>query len=181
MEQEKKIILCDADDVIENLIDCWVSAINQKFGTTVKTSDITDWDVSLFFPTLTKAQVYEPIIGKDIWSNLERIPGCFEVLKEINEKHILRIVTATHYNTCDKKVERILELYPFLHWNQFIITSHKQLVQGDYLIDDGVHNVVGGKYQGILFSRPHNQSFDAQAAGVIRVSEWSEIHPIIFQ
>lgn len=179
MDREKKIILCDADDVIENLIDCWVSAINQRYRTTVKPSEVTDWDVSLFFPTLTKEQVFAPIKEKDIWSNLERIPDCFEVLKEINDKHILRIVTATHYNTCDKKIERILELYPFLNWKQFIITSHKQLVHGDYLIDDGVHNVTGGDYQGILFSRPHNQSFDAQAAGVIRVSEWKEIRSII--
>lgn len=49
MNQEKKIILCDADDTIENLIDCWVSAINQEHGTNVSPSDVTDWDVSLFF------------------------------------------------------------------------------------------------------------------------------------
>ncbi len=180
MKQEKKIILCDADDVIENLLDCWISEINQKYGTSVKSSDITDWNISLFFPTLTKAQIYAPVMEKDIWSNLERIPGCFEVLKEINDKHTLRIVTAAHYNTCDKKIERILELYPFLDWDQFIITAHKQLIHGDYLVDDGAHNVVGGDCQGILFSRPHNKAFDAQAAGVIRVSEWSEIRSIIF-
>ena len=85
MDREKKIILCDADDVIENLIDCWISAINQRYGTTVKPSEVTDWDVSLFFLTLTKEQVFAPIKEKDIWSNLERIPDCFEVLKEIND------------------------------------------------------------------------------------------------
>lgn len=179
MNHGKKIVLCDADDVIENLIDCWVSEINQKYGTHVKSSEITDWDVSIFFPTLTKSEVFSPVLEKEIWKHLERIPDCFDVLKEINDNHILRIVTATHYNTCDKKVERILELYPFLHWNQFIITSHKQLIHGDYLIDDGVHNVVGGDYQGILFSRPHNLYFDAKSAGVIRVSNWEEIHSII--
>lgn len=79
MNQEKKIILCDADDTIENLIDCWVSAINQEHGTNVSPSDVTDWDVSLFFPTLTKAQVYAPIMGKKIWNNLERIPEWSEI------------------------------------------------------------------------------------------------------
>lgn len=181
MEQEKKIILCDADDTIENLLDCWISALNAKYGTSVTPQEVTDWDVSLFFPTLTRDQVYSPITEKDIWKNLDRIPNCYDVLKEINEKHTLRIVTATHYNTCDKKIERILELFPFLHWNQFIITAHKQLVHGDYLIDDGVHNVVGGDYQGILFSRPHNSSFDAEENGVIRVSDWNEIRSIIFK
>ena len=181
MNQEKKIVLCDADDVIENFLDCWITALNKKYNTAVSPSEVTEWDVSLFFPTLTKDEVFAPMQEKGFWNNLERIPGCFEILKEINDKHILRIVTATHYSTCSVKIKRILELYPFLRWNQFIITSHKQLVHGDYLIDDGVHNIVGGDYQGILFSRPHNQLFDATAAGVIRVSEWEEIRSIILE
>lgn len=40
-------------------------------------------------------------------------------------------------------------------------------------------NVTGGDYQDILFSRQHNQLFDAQATGIICVSEWKEIRFII--
>lgn len=175
----KKIILCDVDDVIVDLLSCWVNAINQKYGTNVNPTQITNWNISLFFPALTRKEIFAPFQEGKIWSNLERISGCSEMLEEINEKHNLQIVTATHYKNCDAKIERILELYPFLKWEQFTITQRKQLIHGDYLIDDGVHNVVGGDYQGILFSRPHNQSFNVHAAGIIRVSNWSEIRSII--
>jgi 5'(3')-deoxyribonucleotidase len=176
---DRKIILCDADDTIENLLDCWVEYLNSKFGTTVKPTDVTDWNVSLFFPSIPKEEVYAPIYQKDFWNNLSAIDGCYDVLKEINDKHDLFIVTATNYQTCDTKIERILQLFPFLKWSQFIIASKKQLVHGDILIDDGVHNFQGGSYSGLLFDRPHNHNFDNQAAGLTRVYSWHEIGQIL--
>lgn len=89
------------------------------------------------------------------------------------------IITATNYQTCDTKIERILEMYPFLKWSQFIITERKQLVYGDWLIDDGVHNFDGGVYKGILMSQPHNKNFNAEENGLIRVYGWDEIGKIL--
>lgn len=178
--KSKRIILCDADDTIENLCETWVAHLNKEYGTKVDSNEIVDWNVSLFFPTLTKAQVYDPIYDKNFWRKIDPLDGCYDVLKQINDQDELYIVTATNYQTCDTKVERILEMYPFLKWSQFIITERKQLVRGDYLIDDGVHNFEGGTYKGILMSRPHNQLFDADAAGLIRVHEWDEIGTILF-
>lgn len=177
--RDKRIILCDADDTIENLCQTWVAHLNKKYGTTVHSNDVVDWNVSLFFPELTKEQVYAPIFEKAFWHEIDPIDGCYDILHQINRQDELYIVTATNYQTCDTKVERILEMYPFLRWSQFIITERKQLIQGDYLIDDGVHNFAGGKYSGILFDRPHNRSFDHKSAGLIRVHDWNEIGTIL--
>ena len=133
----------------------------------------------MFFPELTNEQVFAPIYEKEFWTELSAIPDCFDILKELNEKYDLHIATATNYQTCDTKIERILQLYPFLRWNQFIIASNKQLLRGKYLIDDGVHNFTGGEYQGILYTQPHNASYDAEAAGLIRVHNWQEIGKIL--
>ena len=177
---DKKIVLCDADDTIENLCETWVNYLNCRYGTKVAADDVVDWDVSKFFPELTKDQVYAPIYDKEFWKLILPIKGCYKVLSEINKKHDLYIVTATNYQTCDTKVERIIvDLFPFLQWSQFIIASKKQLVYGDYLIDDGVHNFDGGHYKGILFDRPHNRLFDAKAAGLTRVHTWDEIGNIL--
>lgn len=176
---DKKIVLCDADDTIENLCETWVDCLNCRYGTTVATDDVTDWDISKFFPNLTKNQVYDPIYNKEFWKQISSIDGCSKVLNEINMKYDLYIVTATNYQTCDTKIERILSLFPFLNWSQFIIAAKKQLVYGDYLIDDGVHNFNGGCYKGILFDRPHNRLFDHVAAGLTRVYTWDEIGNIL--
>ena len=176
-----KIILCDADDTIENLCETWVDYLNREHGTNVAVEDIVDWDISKFFPQLSRQQVFAPIFNKELWRKINPIAGCYNVLKQINEQNELYIVTATNYQTCDTKVERILKLYPFLKWPQFIITERKQLIRGDYLIDDGVHNFDGGCYSGILFDRPHNRSFNNELAGIIRVHTWDEIGNVLLK
>ncbi|MBO5639771.1 MAG: hypothetical protein J5916_07690 [Oscillospiraceae bacterium] len=60
-----------------------------------------------------------------------------------------------------------------------IITSRKQLIRGDVLIDDGIHNLEGGAYIKILMTAPHNRNYDAEANGMIRAHHWAEIEEII--
>ena len=169
-------ILFDADDTVENLLNCWIGMLNEKYGTKVSVEDVTDWNVGLFFPTLTREQVYSVLHDDELWKRLEPIPGSVEVLQKLyDEGHQLYMVTATNYHTCKTKVERLLELFPFLDWDHIIITSNKQMVKGDILIDDGPHNLVDGEYFKILFDRPHNRSFDAAAHQMLRATTWEEI------
>lgn len=57
-----------------------------------------------------------------------------------------------------------------------IVTKNKQLVNGDILIDDGVHNLEGGRYKKILMSAPHNKGYDAELHGMTRVKSWEEAY-----
>ena len=56
-----------------------------------------------------------------------------------------------------------------------VLTADKRLVRGDVLIDDGVQNLVGGDYEKLLYTQPHNRAFDAAAAGMTRVNDWRGI------
>ena len=77
-------------------------------------------------------------------------------------------------------MERVLfKYFPFLTWNDVIITSHKQLVNGDVLIDDGIHNLEGGNYFKILMTAHHNKKYDAEANGMLRVGTWAEVYSAI--
>ena len=35
MISRKPVILFDADDVLENLLECWVKLLNRRYGTSV--------------------------------------------------------------------------------------------------------------------------------------------------
>lgn len=63
-------ILVDMDDTIESLASAWVDYLNARHGTTTKLTDITGWDISKAFPTLTNEQVYAPLF-EDGTHNLE--------------------------------------------------------------------------------------------------------------
>lgn len=176
----KRTILFDADDTVENLCDCWIAMLNERYGTSVTLEDVRDWDITLAFPTLTKEQVFGVLHDDELWRRITPIPGSVEVLQKLHQEgHQLYMVTASGYRTCKTKAERLLELFPFLDWEHIIITSHKQMVRGDILIDDGPHNLVGGEYFKILFDRPHNRNYDDAANGMLRLHTWEEIDTVI--
>ena len=174
-------ILVDMDDTIESLASAWVDYLNARHGTTTKLTDITGWDISKAFPTLTNEQVYAPLFEDDFWDCVKPIDGASESLQKlIADGHKVLIVTTSNYQTLAAKMEQVLfHYFPFLTWNDVIITAHKQLIKGDVLIDDGIHNLEGGDYFKILMTAPHNRYYDADKNRMYRVTSWSETYSVI--
>lgn len=172
------IVLVDMDDTIENLLQAWVNYLNEHHGTAVKKDDVTEWDVSSFFPSIPKEQVYEPLCDDDFWKTVRPFENAAEYLQKLRDDgHEVFIVTASDYRAICSKMENVLfKYFSMFTWNDVITTAHKQLVRGDVLIDDGVHNLVGGSYKKLLMDAPHNRRFDAEANGMTRVMDWSEAY-----
>ena len=175
------IILVDMDDTIEQLLKAWLRGVNARYGRDVRYEDVEDWDVSAAYPGLTWEQVYAIPMAPGFWRTVDPIPGAAEALQRLMAAgHQVYIVTATECDSVPEKMNDLLFRYfPFLSWRQVIITSNKQLIRGDVLIDDGVHNLEGGDYVKILMTAPHNRGYDAEANGMIRVNNWSEIEALI--
>ncbi len=175
-------ILFDADDVAENLLNCWVNLLNERYGTSVDFENVKDWDITLAFPALTQQQIFGVLLEDDLWRRLEPIPGSQRVLQKWHSQgHQLYMVTASDYRTCKIKTERILQMFPFLDWDHIIFAANKQMIRGDILIDDGVHNLVNGDYVKILFNRPHNKNLDVQQYGIHRAETWDDIDALVQQ
>lgn len=174
-------ILVDMDDTVENLAEAWVAYLNTQHQTSTSLSDVTDWDISKAFPTLTREQVYAPLFEDAFWSCVKPIKGASEALQKlIADGHTVLIVTTSNYQTLAAKMEQVLFRYfPFLTWDDVIIAAHKQLIKGDVLIDDGTHNLEGGSYFKILMTAPHNRYYDAGKNGMYRVTSWSEAYAAI--
>ena len=170
-------ILVDMDDTIEQLLKAWVDRANEKFGRAVTLDEITDWNVAAPYPGISREDIYGVTYEKGFWESIEPMPGAAEALKHfMDEGHEVYIVTATEPEHVEEKMKGLLFRYfPFISWNQVIITSRKQMIRGDVLIDDGVHNLEGGSYKKILVTAPYNWDYDAEANGMIRVNSWDEI------
>lgn len=175
------IILIDMDDTIEQLLRAWLKGVNDRYGYSARYADITSWDVSAPYPGLTKEQVYAIPDEPGFWGTVEPIEGAAEAIRRfMDEGHEVYIVTATPYISVVEKMEDLLfRWFPFITWDQVIIAKRKQLIRGDVLIDDGIHNLEGGDYIKILMTAPHNRSYDAEGNGMIRVNSWKEIEKVI--
>lgn len=173
-------ILVDVDNVLEDLHTPWVVAVNKKYGTDVKPEDITSWNIERFFDGLSRNQVFSPLHTAELWESLEPLKGSQKYLKMlIKDGHKVFLLTSAHPDTIPLKFKFLQKHFPFIPFRDVIISSHKQMVIGDVLIDDAPHNLKNGCYQGILVDSPHNKSFDESAYGFYRAKNWAEIYEIV--
>ena len=177
-DMQSLTILVDMDDTITDLLGAWVEMLNRRYGTQVSPEDIPSWDIAKSFPSLTREQVFAPLLCDSLWRYVRPKEGAAETLRQlIADGHKVFIVTTSAYETLRTKMDVVLFRYfPFLSWENVIITANKQMIKGDVLIDDGVHNHIGGDYEKLLMDAPHNRGIDAEGNGMVRVKNWAEIY-----
>lgn len=179
----KVIVLIDMDDTIENLVDAWCKWLNHKHGTNVYEADIIEWDICTFFPELTKEEVFEPTLIEDFWKTVQPKKDAPEYISQLIEEGFeIYICTASDYRVTKAKYEYIIKRYfPFIDWEHVIIAHNKQMIRGDILIDDGIHNLIGGAYEKLLMTHPHNKHYDAKAHGMTRIDSWEEAYNAVHE
>ncbi len=175
------IILVDMDDTIENLTEAWINYANKRFHTAVNAADVTTWDPSEAFPSVSHEEMYALLLEDELYETVKPFEGAAHYLQKlISDGHEVFIVTNSPYQVMKPKMEKVLfRHFPFIDWKHVIITGSKPLIRGDVLIDDGVHNLLGGDYAKLLFTVPHNRSFDAEGNGMVRVDSWKMIYNIL--
>lgn len=177
-------ILVDMDDVLENLVDTWVSVLNSRHDLHVKQDDIVEWDMSKAFPTLTKEEIFAPFNMEGFWKLMKPVNGSQTYIKMLqDEGHEIYVVTSTHYNFIAMKMKHIIEKwFPSIPYNHVIIAYKKQMIKGDVLVDDYIQNLIGGEYKKLLFDASHNRSFSDEALtdyDITRVVGWDEAYKAI--
>lgn len=180
-DYKKLTILIDMDDTIENLVEVWVKILNYKYGTNVRYIDVNDWDIKKCFPKLTEAQISEPLSMEGLWKMVQPFPGASKYIKRlIDDGHKVYIVTASSPETIKMKLDLVLfKYFPYLTYKDVIVTSNKQMIRGDVMVDDAPHNLINGSYLRILKDSPPNFGYDAESNCMIRASDWEDIYKII--
>lgn len=180
---KKLTILVDIDDTIEDLLGAWCDWLNKKYGTSFNKNDITEWDLSIKFAPLTREQIFSPLRLGEFWKTVQQKPNALHILCNlISDGHDVYFVTATDYTTIYPKYEYMIKrLFPFITWDNIIIANNKQMIHGDIIIDDGLHNLLGDNDNKVklLMDAPHNRGFDESVFGIQRVRSWMEIYEVI--
>lgn len=176
-------LLIDMDDTIENLLSAWIKWLNDKHGTSVKPEDILSWDLKPFFPSLSNNAINEPLYIDKFWETVQPREDAIKYLPRIYEMGFKPyICTSSIYHTIRKKFDCILGNYfPYIPWENIITITKKQLINADILIDDGIHNLIGGSYKKILITAHHNKSFDTRGTDIVRVNDWQEAYDKIIE
>lgn len=168
-------IIIDMDEVIADPMGEMIRWYEESYGQVVDTSKMRDSWVR-GFPDEHQLLVRERLMSPGFFRHLPVMENSVEVLKEINDKYELYIVSAAMEfpHSLKDKLDWLLENFPFLTWKQLVLCGDKKLISGDYMIDDHVRNLEhfpGKKY---LFSSAHN----AHISGYDRINNWKEAQEI---
>lgn len=172
----RKTIAVDMDEVIADLLGHWIEAINEYEGESLKREEILDWDMTKYVSCGKKVYTH---LTYDLFRNLPVIKDSQRVVKELMKEYEVYIVsTATnHPESMLAKLEWLKEHFPFISSDNVVLCGNKRIINTDFMIDDGMHNLESFKGTGILFDAPHNRL----ETEFMRVKSWNDIEEYLLR
>lgn len=162
----------DLDCTLNNLIDEWISRYNADYNDNLAMP--TKWDFSDKVKPECGKKIYEYLHEPGFFYNLNIQKDATEVLKWLYDNYDVYIVTAYTSDVCHDKTEWVKKYLPFFDVEKILFCNKKGLLNIDYLIDDGPHNIKDFKQVGIIYDYPYNQDLDPLKYPN-RVHNWAEI------
>lgn len=177
MINKKPVLLIDQDDVLAEYIKAVTVAFNKKYSTKFTIEDCNSWDLESVFGK----EIYEVMHQPQLFRTLEPVPGALEVFERLYKSDLFEIfiVTAANPTAVEPKYTWLQEHLPFFPLTRVMVCSVKYMVKGDFLLDDGMHNIKAFSEHGgtsIVFNRPHNILDEGQYD---RVNSWVEFEKLI--
>lgn len=178
---QREILIVDQDDVIS--ANGFVYMINRFLGTNYTYADFKDYYMQDILPN--KDDFFEWFVTQNMYDYCELLPGCFEVMKELNQQYDLYIGTSYIFPEIAKqsghipgqKFEFLQRNLPFISPYQYIFLSNKGLLHADVKIDDRMDNLDGADTK-LLFSAYHNLDYSdeyLQSMGIERMNGWFDV------
>ena len=172
-------VLIDIDDTMIDLLPPWVEMLNREYGLNVDPEDVCSWNMLDTFDTLTTDQVMAPLGTDELWLAVKPKLGAIHYVKQmIYEGMKIVAVTAASVQEITPKMKYVIERYfPFLAFDDVVITAQKDLIRGSVMIDDRPENLLSTNcYCRILMDAPHNRTFNNAKYGITRVRNWQEVY-----
>lgn len=166
-------LIVDMDEVIADPMGDMIDWYTREYQLPVNYEKMVGTSWIKGFPEQHQELCWQRLLAPGFFRHLPVIEDSQEVLKEINQRYELFIVSAAieFPNSLKDKLEWLNEHFPFLTWKQFVFCGDKKLVHGDYIIDDHVRNLVHFPGQKYLFTSAHNLN----VTDYHRLNNWKEV------
>lgn len=156
--KNKITVALDLDGVIWDLVRPWITEYNNRFGDNLSYDDVTSYDLTRHMKKCTKEDYCHILSEILFWQKVEPFSGNSEWLRKLNKRFNLVIATKTDYRLFEMKVNRVLELFPFIKHSQIINIHDKSLLNVDWLVDDCLDNLKRGDFNAVVYDAPYNKS-----------------------
>lgn len=170
-------IAIDMDEVMADSLSRHLQLYNDEFGTSLCKDDLQGRPLHLSVPGEHRRRVDEIALTDGFFWDLEIMPGCQGVIRDLLKHYDVFIVTAAMEfpNSFLPKHAWLREHFPFLDIRNVVYCGDKSIVDADIMIDDRIRNLEKFPGMRILFSAPHN----LKETRFIRVNNWEEVRALL--
>lgn len=177
----KRKLMIDMDDVI--CTNGFIHMINEFLGTSYVFEDFSGFYMQDILPD--KENFFEWFLLHNMYDYCELMPGCYEVLSELNQEYEVfiatdyifpEIVTKCGY-IVKQKFDFLQKNLPFIDPRQYIFLANKGVLNMDIVLDDKLKNLDCGDIK-LLFSAYHNMDYSLeylQSISVERINSWFDV------
>lgn len=181
-------IVLDQDQVICDWVQRIIEWYNQDKGTCFTKDDIKSWNMTMNLGPHSEDFLRSAMRYPELYRDLDPIEGAmYGVKKLLNDGHDVLIATAVP--KCagiayHGKLEWLRRNMPYFPLKNFIAIHRKDLLEGDLLLDDGLHNIVPWNDRGrtaVVFDAPWNREEPKynDPSKVYRIKHWNEFLKLV--
>ena len=167
-------VLVDMDEVIADVTLAMTDWYKKKYGGDIDYAKMLEGgSLVKGFPETNQATVRQQLYEPGFFRYLPVMEDSVEVLKKINEKYELYIVSAaTEFpNSLTDKYHWLEDHFPFIGWKQMVFCGDKKMIKADYLIDDHAKHLQYFSGKPYIFTAPHNLNEHRFE----RLNNWKEV------
>lgn len=166
-------LILDLDDVTCKSVEVVLDLYNEEFGTSLTLEDMKEWNLAKF--ATSDIYKYYSLEGLHFFRNLPLETGAKEVLTKLHEEGVEIVVASAvkpdNVDGREDKIAWVKENLPMV--NEVYITVDKSSIEGDIILDDGVHNLEASSCKHkLVYDRPWNRGDDRFK----RVRDWAEVY-----
>jgi 5'(3')-deoxyribonucleotidase len=171
-------VIIDMDEVIADPMGAMITWYEKEYGLPVDPGKMKgSWLPG--FPEQHQALIRKRLHEPGFFRNLPVMKDSVEVLKEMNKRYEIFIVSAaTEFpNSLKDKLDWLNEYFPFFTWKQLVLCGEKRMVFGDHMIDDHVRHLQYFNGKKHLFTAAHNKD----VTGYDRINSWQDAAAIFLR
>ena len=173
MENTKKWIGIDMDEVIADTLGALLDRYNADFAMEISKADLMGIRFWEKIPKDRHAHVIDYFTDGEIFADLPVFEDSVEVIRELQDNYEVFITTAamevpSSFNAKFRWLERH---FPFIPASHIVFCGDKSVLAVDYLIDDNTRHFRRLRGEGIVFTAPHN----IHETGFRRVDNWIDV------
>lgn len=173
-------IWIDIDGVVYDFHTPWISAHNKDHPAHQMTiEDLASWDAhQSCVDNNCPADIYSYFSLRSVWTDGKAIENSIDITKRwVNKGHQLGFVSTLQADVpyaAVYKTEWLKENFGHIKDIIFVNGTLKHYINGDILIDDGIHNLTNPSIIGILYTQPWNRREKR-----LRADNWNQLDYLI--